>query len=94
MLVANALYSTYRFISSLVSMDGLLTFVIGKQDTAKLNVTGPNPTIIYTVDMKTTQVELVCSNGSTNNFEAFGQGPVETYKFRLTSKSSCWGELV
>ncbi len=97
-LVANALYRIYRFISSLVSLDGSDTFIIATQDTAQLDVTGPNPTIVYTADIRTTRVELVCSTESTNSIEALGENQPAIYAFRLTSKCSCWngckGELV
>ncbi len=79
-------------------MDGSDTFIIATQDTAKLDVTGPNPTISYSAGVKNVYVELICSTDSANTVEAVGEGPPAVYRFRLTSKCSCWngckGELV
>ena len=75
-------------------MDGLFTFPIAIQNTARWEVSGglgSNPTIIYTApEGKTTRVVLECKRSGDAEFEALGEEPINTYKFRLAHKCSCW----
>lgn len=50
---------------------------------------GQQPTITYTLNEKQTIVTLVCG-GDQPEFEALGENPMNTYKFRLTHKCACW----
>ncbi|CAF1085215.1 unnamed protein product [Adineta ricciae] len=76
-----------------VSKDKTLTFILGKQDSAKWNEgagAGTNPTIEYTFELKHVTVELQCTDSATAELEALGESPTNNYKFRLLSKCSCW----
>ncbi len=77
----------------LVSKDKTLTFVLGRQDSAKWDAgagPGTNPTISYSFDAKQALIELQCATDETNQLEAIGEGPINVYKFRLTNKCACW----
>ncbi|UJR38145.1 hypothetical protein I4U23_030823 [Adineta vaga] len=76
-----------------VSRDKTLTFVLGKQDSAKWNAgagAGSFPTISYSFDEKKVQVELECMDKAVSQLDALGEGPTNFYKFRLQSKCACW----
>lgn len=90
---------TICFLSCLVSWDGKFQFALGTQDSAKWNPgdAGSNPTVSYTDGSKLVRVELICSEDVRGDLIALGENPMNTYKFRLTSKCACWngcrGEL-
>ena len=73
----------------LVSEDGLYSFSLGTQDSAKW-ATGDPPTISYDTGERHVTVELNCSDGGTSDLEALGEDPPTYYKLRLTSKCACW----
>ncbi|CAF1391224.1 unnamed protein product [Adineta steineri] len=76
-----------------VSKDRTLTFILAKQDSAEWDAgagTGANPSIWYTLGTKRVSVELVCATDESNQLEVLGEGPINTYKFRLTNKCACW----
>ena len=73
----------------LVSEDGLYSFSLGTQDSAKW-ATGDPPTISYDAGERHVTVQLKCSDGGTSDLEALGEDPPTYYKLRLTSKCACW----
>jgi hypothetical protein len=78
---------------SLVSGDGKETFTLGKQESASWNPgSGSNdiPSVNYVYGAKKVDVLLQCSSEGDNEFQAFGEDPVNTFKFRLTHKCACW----
>ena len=78
----------------LVSIDGKYSFDIGVQDSAtwSAGATGGFPSVTYTSANreKTTIIQMQCAKDDTNDLEALGEGPTNTYKFRLTHKCACW----
>ncbi len=88
----------FSFTFCLVSMDGQFTFVLGTQDSTRWNENpGTNPSISYSNAEKQVQMELVCSPDTADTLIALGEDPINTYKFQLIGKCSCWngcsGEL-
>ncbi len=77
-------------------MDGIFTFPVGIQDTARWDAgagLGSNPTITYTAPQdKITRVTLECKRSGPDEFEALGEEPLNTYKFRLAHRCACWDE--
>ena len=78
----------------LVSNDGQFTFPLGLQQTAVWNAGNSTipPTVSYGYQDRRVIVQLICSTNGTRTFEAFGEGPQHTFKFRLTDKCACWNE--
>lgn len=74
-------------------MDGALVFTLGTQDSASWNpgtAIGANPLVTYSYGAKKVIVELVCAKSGPGDFEALGENPENTFKFRLTNKCACW----
>jgi len=74
-------------------MDEQFTLSLGTQESAKWsagNGTSSAPTVSYTYQERQVVVELICSTNGTSLFEAFGENPRNTFKFRLTDKCACW----
>jgi hypothetical protein len=66
---------------------------LGLHETARWNPgagLGSNPTVTYTAGEKTVIVTLECKRSDPDEFEALGEEPINTYKFRLATKCSCW----
>jgi len=74
-------------------MDGVFTFTLGFQDSAKWNegsdLSDP-PSVSYSYGEKRANVSLVCSTSETSQFEALGENPINVYRFILTDKCACW----
>lgn len=82
----------FSLIFFIVSIDGQYQFTLGTQESANLNTgfgSGSNPAISYSYGTKIVYVELVCSTDFPGNLEAMGEGQIETFFFRLTSKCAC-----
>jgi hypothetical protein len=76
-----------------ISIDGQQTIILGKQESASWNpgsILNDLPSINYVYADKNVNVLLQCSTEGNNEFEAFGENPINTYKFRLTHKCACW----
>jgi hypothetical protein len=75
-------------------MDGTLGFKLATQDSAVWSATGGLgniPSVSYSYLEKKVNVQLQCSASTTTpEFEALGEDPINTYKFRLTHKCCCW----
>lgn len=73
----------------------MYSFDIGKQESAIWNpgATGGFPSVTYSSadGQKITIIQLQCSKDGSSDFDALGEGPTNTYKFRLTDKCACWG---
>ena len=79
--------------SYLVSNEGKYTFPLGTQESASWNPGSDSdsiPSINYTYMDKKVTVLLQCSLDGNNEFQAFGEDPVNNYKFQLTHKCACW----
>jgi hypothetical protein len=80
-------------VLSLVSNDEQQTFTLGTQESASWKpgsgVDGV-PSVNYVYADKKVSVLLQCSTEGNNEFQAFGEDPVNTYKFQLTHKCACW----
>ena len=90
-------YVAEVFFTCLVSLDGGLQFILGKQDSAQWDtgiVTGTNPILTYSYSdesgQKNVEIELICSEDSDDELVALGEIDIGFYKFQLTSKCSCW----
>ncbi len=72
----------------------IFAFVLGKQESAQWDagaVLGGTPSVSYSEGTKKVEVKLECPAGSEpEEFEALGENPQETYKFRLKHKCACW----
>ncbi|CAF3734598.1 unnamed protein product [Adineta steineri] len=76
-----------------ISADGKLSFSLGKQESVKWNPgagLASLPSISYSEGFKQVTVTLQCSTDGSENFEAFGESPVNNYKFRLIHKCACY----
>lgn len=83
----------YLYSIDLVSNDEQFTFTLGTQESARWNPgTGINdsPSVNYEYADKRVSVLLQCSTEGNNEFQAYGEDPINTYKFRLTHKCACW----
>jgi len=77
----------------LVSNDGQQTFTLGTQESASWNPgsdLNDVPSVNYVYGNKKVSVLLQCSTEGNNEFQAFGEDPINTYKFHLTHKCACW----
>lgn len=81
------------FLPVLVSLDGGLQFILGKQESAQWNI-GANPVLMYSYSdqsgQKNVEIELICNEDSNGELIALGEVDIGFYKFQLTSKCSCW----
>ena len=71
----------------------MFTFVIGTQDSAQWSPgagLGSSPSVSYSYNEKQATVSLQCGSEGDNQFEALGEDPINTFKFRLTHKCACW----
>ena len=78
---------------SLVSMDDKYAFTLGKQESASWNPGSDLdglPSINYAYADRKVTVLLQCSPEGNNELQAFGEDPVNNYKFQLTHKCACW----
>jgi hypothetical protein len=79
----------------LVSGDGKETFTLGTQESAwwdaESDVNGV-ASLNYVYANKKVSVLLQCSTEENNEFQAYGEDPVNTYKFQLTHKCACWNQ--
>jgi hypothetical protein len=83
----------FNFLFDLVSLDGIFAFPIGEQNSAQWNPGASLeslPSVSYLYGVKTSIVTLQCSTDESNIFEALGEDPINTYKFRLTNRCACW----
>ena len=79
----------------LVSNDEKTTFTLGTQDSASWNPGSDLdtlPSINYAYGDRKVTVLLQCSAEGNNEFQAFGEDPINNYKFQLTHKCACWNE--
>ena len=77
----------------IVSKDEKYTFTLGKQESASWNPGSDFdgiPSINYAYGDKKVSVLLQCSPEGNNEFQAFGEDPINNYKFQLTHKCACW----
>ena len=77
----------------LVSKNEQKTFTLGTQESAWWDVTsGENAvaSLNYDYGDKKVQVLMKCSEEGNNEFEAYGEDPVNTFKFQLTHRCACW----
>ena len=83
----------YFFKLYLVSNNGQESFAVGTQESAwwdagsDVNIL---PSVNYVYGDKKVKVLLQCSNEGENEFQAFGEDPVNTFRFQLTHKCACW----
>jgi len=76
-----------------VSYDGQETFTLGTQESAWWDSafdTNGVASLNYVYGNKKVSVSLQCSEDGNNEFEAFGENPVNTFRFQLTHKCVCW----
>ena len=67
---------------NLVSRDGQETFTLGNQESASWNPgsgSSAAPLVSYVYGDKKVNVLLQCSTEGNNEFEAFGESPVNTF---------------
>ena len=80
-------------VTCLVSNDEKYTFTLGTQQSASWN-SGSDldvlPSVNYAYGDKKVTVLLQCSAEGNNEFQAFGEDPVNNYNFQLTHKCACW----
>ena len=85
--------SNFLDVIFIVSNDDKYAFTLGKQESASWNpgsdLDGP-PSINYAYADKKVTVALKCSTEGNNEFQAFGEDPVNHYRFQLTHKCACW----
>ena len=77
----------------LVSNDGQETSTLGTQESAWWDVTSDENAVgslNYMYGDKKVIISLQCSTDGNNEFEAFGENPVNTFRFQLTHKCICW----
>ncbi len=77
----------------LVSNDGKFTASLGTQESAQWipeTDSDTSPSLSYSSGEKNVTVALRCGNDGSNEFQAFGENPVNNFKFRLTHKCACW----
>jgi hypothetical protein len=80
-------------IQYLVSNDGQQTTTLGTQESAWWDAGSTMsslPSVNYVYGDKKVSVLLQCSNEENNEFQTFGEDPVNTFKFQLTHKCACW----
>ena len=86
-------FSRLFSIGCLVSNNGQETLTLGKQESAWWDAgqaVYSLPSVNYVYGDKKVSVLLQCSKEGNNEFQAFGQDPVNTFKFQLTHKCACW----
>ena len=74
-------------------MDDKYAFTLGKQESASWNPGSDLdglPSINYAYADRKVTVLLQCSPEGNNELQAFGEDPVNNYKFQLTHKCACW----
>jgi hypothetical protein len=74
-------------------MDGQFTFILGTQESAQWSAGAgldSLPQVSYSSGEKRVTVVLECKNDGPTEFEAFGEDPINNYKFRLADKCACW----
>ena len=79
----------------LVSNGGEETFTLGTQESAWWDVGYEGNDVAslnYMYGDKKVNVILQCSSEGNNEFQAYGEDPVNTFKFKLTHKCACWNE--
>ena len=77
----------------LVSKDEKHTFTLGTQESASWNPGSDLdslPSVNYGYAEKKVTVLLQCSPEGNNEFQVFGEDPLNSYKFQLTHKCACW----
>ncbi len=85
--------SLFYFLFYLVSLDGIFQFALGTQESAVWSAgagLGNIPQVSYSSGEKQVIVLLQCPVAGEEQFEALGENPINTYKFRLTHKCACW----
>ena len=75
-----------------MSLDGQYSFALGTQDSATWSpgAIGGTPSVTYSSGGKIAYVNLICSKDGTEDMQALGENPINTYKLALTSKCACW----
>jgi hypothetical protein len=77
----------------LVSNDEQNTFALGTQESTLWDLGSgedDSVSVSYVYGDKKVNISLQCSMEGNNEFQAFGEGPINTYKFRFTHKCACW----
>jgi hypothetical protein len=77
----------------LVSNDEQNTFTLGTQESASWNAgsgVDESPSVNYVYGDKKVSVALQCSMEGQNEFQAFGEDPINTYRFSFTHRCACW----
>jgi len=87
------MFSCLYSILYLVTNDRQETFTLGTQESAWWDAgsdVNSLPSANYVYGDKKVSVLLQCSNEGNNEFQVFGEDPVNTFKFQLTHKCACW----
>ena len=82
-------------VNCLVSKDDKHTYTLGTQESASWNPgsdVDTLPSVNYAYAEKKVTVFLQCSIDGNNEFQAFGEDPVNHFRFQLTHKCACWNE--
>jgi len=77
----------------LVSNNGQETVMLGTHESAWWDITSDENAIVslnYVYGDKKVNVFLQCSEEGNNEFQAYGEDPVNTFRFQLTHKCACW----
>ena len=87
--------NSFLYLLLLASLNGAEMYALGTQESATWNAGSDENensvvSINYSYDAKKVIVQLQCSLEGNNEFQAFGEDPVDTYRFQLTHKCACW----
>jgi len=67
--------------------------MLGTHESAWWDITSDENAIVslnYVYRDKKVNVFLQCSEEGNNEFQAYGEDPVNTFRFQLTHKCACW----